>query len=83
MTVVEPEPGTFVWELLEHGGAWQSLQRAERKARTYSEAMADGLLALQALVDDLDVGPREREAEDATAQEPKFGFGFGGLKQML
>jgi hypothetical protein len=79
ITVDEPEEGSFFWQLLEYNGLdWEQLQFAERPAATYSKAMAEGLLALQALIDDLDIGPREA---DRTAVEPgkKLLFGFGGL----
>ncbi len=58
--VQEPAPGRFDWVLSEQrqGGAWSEIQRAPSGVSTYRQAMADGLLALQALVDDLDSGPR-------------------------
>jgi hypothetical protein len=47
--------------------------------KTYKAAMAAGLLELQKLVEDLDVGPREDEPEPAKAKKSGsvFGFGFG------
>lgn len=57
--VVEPKPGRFAWVLTERGAQdWQELDKAASLAASYRQAMADGLLALQALVQDLDVGPR-------------------------
>lgn len=58
--VEEPAAGGFHWVLTEqsHGSAWLEIQRAGRAAGTYQRAMADGLLALQAMVEDLDAGPR-------------------------
>jgi hypothetical protein len=42
---------------------------------SYKTAMAEGLLALQAMVDDLDAGPRESEAparrSDAGESDPQ------------
>lgn len=84
VTVEEREPGSFVWRLLEHAsGEWTSLDVARRSSTSYAKSMAAGLLALQALIEDLDAGPRE----EATAEEPKAGanplaspFGFGTLK---
>jgi hypothetical protein len=79
VTVDEPEPGLYFWQLLEHNGLdWEQLAFADKPARTYSQAMSGGLLALQALVEDLDVGPREAEVE-AAAPAKRSLFGFGGL----
>lgn len=88
--VEEPRPRAFVWVLSEAraDGPWQPLQRATAPAPRYHEAVAQGLLALQALVDDLDSGPREalpRQRKppargvdrDAGAQR-YFGFGPAG-----
>lgn len=57
--VEEPNPGRFAWVLTERGAHdWQELGKATSLAASYHQAMADGLLALQALVPDLDLGPR-------------------------
>lgn len=58
--VEEPAAGAFRWVLRERGdsGDWAELERAPAAAGTYHQAMADGLLALQAMVDNLDTGPR-------------------------
>jgi hypothetical protein len=48
--------------------------------KSYKAAMAAGLLELQKMVDDLDIGPREDEPEPAKAKKKSgsvFGFGFG------
>ena len=61
--------GGFEWVLTEReagadgasaGGrsAWTEIDRARAPAATYQEAMAQGLVALEALIDDLDAGPR-------------------------
>lgn len=93
--VEEPRRGAFAWALIERSGAdgeWHPLQRAAETTTTYRTAMADGLLALQQHVDDLDAGPRtdaptaRRAAPAQTAPspsdkpaEPAKGafFGFG------
>lgn len=80
ITVDEAEEGGFVWLLLEKEVEWTPLQRAEQPTKSYADAMADGLLALQALVADLDAGPRETATADPPAKRKKFGFGFGLLK---
>jgi len=84
VTVEESAPGVFVWRLLEHTDAdWASLDVAARGSNSYAKAMASGLLALQALVDDLDAGPRDEvligapPARDSPLARP---FGFGTLK---
>ena len=80
VTVEESEEGGFIWLLLEHTVEWTPLKCADRPTKSYAKAMADGLLALQALVTDLDVGPREADVETAQAKHKTFGFGFGLLK---
>jgi hypothetical protein len=69
-----------VWLLLEQDVEWMPLQRAERPTKSYAKAMADGLFALQALITDLDVGPRESEVDATPTNHKTFGFGFGLLK---
>jgi hypothetical protein len=79
VTVDEPEHGLYFWQLLEHNGIdWEQLKFAEQPAPTYAQAMAAGLLALQALIDDLDIGPREPDIETAAPTKRSL-FGFGGL----
>ena|SRR6476660_5221597 len=58
--VDEPDEGVYVWVLMERAGdlRWAEIQRATSGEATYRQAMADGLVALQAMVDDLEVGPR-------------------------
>jgi len=93
--VEEPAEGDFRWVLSERDarGRWAGLDRASAAAGTYRQAMADGLLALQELVDDLDTGPRkavdggadadpDADAEDgqddgSTAPKKRTLFGFG------
>lgn len=66
--VEEPKPGRFTWVLTERGDhEWQELDKSSSHAASYHQAMADGLLALQAIVPDLDVGPRSAD-EAATTQ---------------
>lgn len=70
--VQEPAPGRFEWVLTERGSgnAWAETQRAPAPAATYRQAMADGLLALQALIDDLDIGPRCTAAQAPVQHGP-------------
>jgi len=57
--VEEPESGKFAWVLMESkGSSWRELGRSTSPVATYKAAMAAGLVALQAMVEDLDVGPR-------------------------
>lgn len=96
--VDEPHPGKFEWVLNEalppSSELWTLLDRAKRPVGSYSKAMASGLLALQALVDDLDEGPRaaqedmpdegnEGDEEDRApasdgGRRTAFGFGLIG-----
>ena len=39
--------------------------------------MAEGLLALQGMIEDLDQGPREEPPEPEKKASAAFGFGFG------
>ena len=60
--VEESKPGAFEWVLSEADAAepdtWKLLKRGRKATRTYHAAMADGLRALELLIDDLDIGPR-------------------------
>lgn len=47
---------------------WSEIDRAEDGYKTYKSAMANGLVALEEMISDLDVGPR-RDAEQ-TDQTP-------------
>ncbi|MEJ8852821.1 hypothetical protein [Variovorax rhizosphaerae] len=62
--VEEPRRGAFQWILSEvdEAATLIEVERAKSRAKTYRQAMADGLRALQAMVDDLDVGPRSQQA---------------------
>jgi hypothetical protein len=74
--VEEPKPGRFAWVLAElKGRSWRQLERSDAPVGSYKTAMADGLLALQAMVEDLDAGPREGDApeleSDAGESDPQ------------
>jgi hypothetical protein len=70
--VEEPKAGRFAWVLAElKGRSWRELDRSDSPVGSYKTAMAEGLLALQAMVEDLDIGPRE--AADAPALEGDAG----------
>lgn|SRR6476620_5773833 len=57
--VEEPKRGHFEWVLTERiGRNWRALDRSTSPVETYKAAMAAGLVALQNMVEDLDVGPR-------------------------
>lgn len=81
VTVIEEEEGAYRWRLVElEGEGWHVLAQQSRSMKTYKAAMAAGLLELQKMVDDLDVGPRDDEPEPAKARKKSgsvFGFGFG------
>lgn len=77
--VEEPKPGRFAWVLSERVAQdWQELNRSAALSESYQQAMADGLLKLQALVPDLDTGPRSLDEpsfthEDARSPEKQAG----------
>ncbi|MGJ7611184.1 MULTISPECIES: hypothetical protein [unclassified Variovorax] len=81
--VDEPEPGWFAWVLSEADedlSTWSQIETTDEWLRSYKEAMAAGLVALQAMVGDLDRGPREEppaEAKRSVGTGTGFGFGFG------
>lgn len=82
VTVTEEDPNAFRWEVIEllPDGRWNMVEDGGRRLRTYHSAMAEGLLALQRMVPDLDLGPREsiqREEEGDRPARSVFGFGFG------
>ncbi|GKT20911.1 hypothetical protein [Acidovorax sp. SUPP3334] len=68
--VEEPAAGTFRWVLIERddgSGTWAPIQKSGAATDTYRQAMADGLLALQSMIEDLDVGPRLTAQKDIPA----------------
>jgi len=75
--VEEVRAGRYQWVLSEVADAdsapWTPIDRAASLASTYREAVAQGLLALQGMVDDLDTGPRQAQAaaDDEIEQDPK------------
>lgn len=83
VTVAEEEASGFRWELVEllPDGTWSALESSGKRLRSYHQAMAQGLLALQNTVEDLDVGPRAplQASEHKPHSGPRkvFGFGFG------
>jgi hypothetical protein len=98
ITVDEPSAGSYRWRIVERRAEpdgdteeWTELQAAPKRFKTYSKAMAAGLLQLQSLIADLDEGPRDEptnddgpgDAEDGTKSSgDKTGpsgrfFGFG------
>lgn len=86
VTVFEAEEGAaYRWRLVElegNGEGWSVLRQQPRAVKTYKAAMAAGLLELQKMVEDIDIGPREKEEEPEPARAARkggsvFGFGFG------
>ena len=76
VTVLEDSKGAYRWRLVElEEDNWRLLRQQPRAMKTYKAAMAAGLVELQAMVEDLDVGPREEElgseAERESAPEPE------------
>ena len=92
--VEEPKAGEFRWVLIERSGnSWRLIKTSDSPLRTYQKAMAEGLISLQGMTVDLDVGPRAgqddtrpaaneqrpRRREEADAQEPMPGDSFFGF----
>jgi hypothetical protein len=79
--VDEPELGWFAWVLSEAAedlSTWSQIETTDEWLGSYKEAMAAGLVALQAMVGDLDRGPREEPPVEAKKPvSTGFGFGFG------
>lgn len=79
--VGESKPGWFAWALIEADedlSTWSQIETTDEWLGSYKEAMAAGLVALQAMVGDLDRGPREEPpAEAKKSAGTGFGFGFG------
>jgi len=69
--VEEPKAGRFAWAIGERGskGAWSEVDRSAELSSTYKEAVADGLLALQRMSEDLEQGPRAEDALGAKGLE--------------
>ena len=85
--VEEPQPKRFIWVLTERDGpSWQELARAAAPARSFKKAMANGLLELQSMVEDLDAGPRRPESPTSQVPEAarrigrKSAHGEGGVQ---
>ena len=68
--VAEPDPGQFEWVITErvNEDRWREIHRAEDGYKTYKSAMANGLVALEEMISDLDVGPREQSAQTDVRQ---------------
>ena len=72
--VEEPQTAAFVWVLTEQTqGEWRRLSASAHPAATYQAAMAQGLRALEQLIDDIDAGPRM----PAVSKPKNAFFGFG------
>lgn len=64
LTIEEPEPGLFEWILNEGAPSSLEIDVSEGDYPTWNEALEAGILALRALAQDVDRGPRE-PLEDA------------------
>jgi len=70
VTVLEDSKGAYRWRLVElEEDNWRLLRQQPRAMKTYKAAMAAGLVELQAMVEDLDLGPREEELESEAERE--------------
>lgn len=75
--VEEPQPGRFAWVLSELSDEAEPsltvIAQAGKPVRSYQQAMAQGLWALQSMVDDLELGPREAAAGAASSRGASAG----------
>ena len=79
--VDETAHGLFRWVLIEQVKQttdWNPIHEDRKSFRSYREAMAAGLMALQTTIDDLDRGPREVAAAEPSKRAGSH-FGFGDL----
>lgn len=55
-----------MWVLTERGRGdnWEEIDRSKNHYVSFKKAMAGGLVALETMVDDLDIGPRHPPADD-------------------
>lgn len=81
LTVQEIELGAFGWLLLESNlqGEWIELSAATLTSKTYAVALAEGLLVLQGLALNLDLGPREAPAGRSKGGASRGVLGLGHL----
>lgn len=72
--VEEPRPGTYEWVITEQrsGDQWVEIDRASGGRHRYKEAMADGLVSLEQMIDDLDHGPRRRLSRNRPKKEEQM-----------
>lgn len=58
--VEEPTPGTYEWVITERRSRnqWSEIDRSTDGRNHYQEAMANGLVSLEQMIDDLNEGPR-------------------------
>ncbi len=79
--VDEPTNGAYRWVLIEAAGeyieSWIEVAKSEEVYAKYHAAMAAGLRALQAQIEDLDLGPREAIPEPAKPSRHGGMFGIG------
>src|SRR5260370_41379662 len=73
--VAEPDPGMFEWVITErvNEDQWKEIDRAKEGYTTYKTAIASGLMALEEMIADLDVGPRRDAAQTDRHKTPPEG----------
>lgn len=71
---VEATDSGYRWLHLEKqpaGEVWVVLNRSSEPSATYHQAMAEGLVALELLIDDLALGPRSMKPTDNQSHRQK------------
>jgi len=81
VTVIQSADKAYRWRVAELNpdGRWFTVDEQQNSEKTYSAAMAAGLVQLQGLVEDLALGPREDDSEVHPVKQKGglLGFGFG------
>lgn len=70
--VAEPAPRRFEWVITERvrEDRWKEIARGDDTYDMYKDAMANGLVALEQMTPDLEVGPRRDAEKSDPAQRP-------------
>ncbi len=71
--VAEPAHGRFEWVITERvrEDQWKEIARGDDTYGVYKDAMANGLVALEQMIPDLEVGPRRDVGKSEPAQTPR------------
>ncbi|WP_395350082.1 hypothetical protein [Variovorax sp. UC122_21] len=79
VTVFQSADKAYRWRVAEltSDGKWFSIDEQQDAGKTYSAAMAAGLVQLQGLVEDLAIGLRQEDPKALPVKQKDGLFGFG------